>query len=202
MPLARLSPLLARWSVDRGLKRVLVLAGGSLVIGAAIWFGNAALGGTPPGGETAPVATTSLPLGDVPILDLEAVADMGLKLGLVAGIIYGLFWLLKRFKKSGGAPATGFGLDLLESLSLGNQRQVHIIRAGGKLVLIGSTASQITPLAELEEEPAELGDPAEWESNPDRLRGHSVGALELVSAGLNTEPESPASIGQRRRRMR
>ena len=200
--LPRLNSLLAQWSVDRGLKRVLVLAGGSLVIGAAIWFGNAALGGAPPSGETVPVVTSGLPLGDVPILDLEAVADMGLKLGLVAGLIYGLFWLLKRFKRSGGATAAGFGLDLVESLSLGNQRQVHVIRAGGKLVLIGATASQITRLAELDDEPAELGDPAEWESNPDQLRGYSVGALELVSGGFAAEPKSPASFAERLKRMR
>jgi flagellar biogenesis protein FliO len=46
-------------------------------------------------------------------------------------------------------------LEVLDSTSLGPNRAVYVVRAGGKRLVLGVTQNQITALGELDERAAE-----------------------------------------------
>lgn len=84
--------------------------------------------------------------------------DVLLKLGLVIALVYASAWLLRRGPFAASLrDARRHPLELVDTLSLGPQRAVHLIRVGRRSFLVGSTASQITRLGELDEEEMEGG---------------------------------------------
>jgi flagellar protein FliO/FliZ len=79
-------------------------------------------------------------------------------LAVVIGVIYGLTWVLKQVKKSKASAATGSGLETLATLPLGTNRTLHLVRAGGEIVLIGAGEGGVTPIRTYSESEArELG---------------------------------------------
>src|SRR5262245_55471732 len=58
-------------------------------------------------------------------------------LAIVVGVIYGLYWVLKQVKASREATAEGSGLKTLATLPLGQNRAMHLVRAGDEVVLVG-----------------------------------------------------------------
>ena len=82
----------------------------------------------------------------------DLLKDIGVKLAGVVALIYGLAWLLRRL--SAGRPDAAVGwprLELVDTLALGPQRAVHLIKAGGRTFIVGATPSQLTRLGELVE---------------------------------------------------
>jgi flagellar protein FliO/FliZ len=67
-------------------------------------------------------------------------------LAVVIGVIYGLTWVLKQVKKSKSTGASGSGLETLATLPLGTNRTLHLVRAGGEIVLIGAGEGGVTPI--------------------------------------------------------
>jgi flagellar protein FliO/FliZ len=68
---------------------------------------------------------------------------------IVLAVIYGIYWLLKTYgksKKSGGAPEGGVGIDVVATTAIGPNRNLHLVRVGGELVLVGSAEQAITQL--------------------------------------------------------
>ena len=59
-------------------------------------------------------------------------------LTVVIGVIYGLTWVLKQVKASKQAGAEGSGLTTIATLPLGTNRSLHLVRAGGEIVLVGA----------------------------------------------------------------
>jgi flagellar protein FliO/FliZ len=57
---------------------------------------------------------------------------------VVIGVIYGLAWVLRQLKASKQAGAEGSGLTTLATLPLGTNRSLHLVRAGGEIVLVGA----------------------------------------------------------------
>jgi flagellar protein FliO/FliZ len=69
-----------------------------------------------------------------------------LGLAVVVGVIYGLHWVLKQVKASREESASGHGLSTLAVLPLGPGRSLHLVRAGGEVVLLGVGERGVTPI--------------------------------------------------------
>ena len=67
-------------------------------------------------------------------------------LAIVIGVIYGLYWVLKQVKSSREERASGQGLGTLATLPLGPNRSLHLVRAGGEVVLLGVGEGGVTPI--------------------------------------------------------
>jgi flagellar protein FliO/FliZ len=67
-------------------------------------------------------------------------------LAIVIGVIYGLYWVLKQVKASREERASGQGLGTLATLPLGPNRSLHLVRAGGEVVLLGVGEGGVTPI--------------------------------------------------------
>jgi flagellar protein FliO/FliZ len=67
-------------------------------------------------------------------------------LAIVIGVIYGLYWVLKQVKASREERASGQGLGTLATLPLGPNRALHLVRAGGEIVLLGVGEGGVTPI--------------------------------------------------------
>lgn len=75
----------------------------------------------------------------------SGIGRLVLGLAIVAGLVLGLRWLLKRANRSKSPQATG-ALQIVATTSLAQNRFVHLIRVGNELVLVGSAEQGITPL--------------------------------------------------------
>jgi flagellar protein FliO/FliZ len=75
-------------------------------------------------------------------------------LAVVLAVIYGLHWVLKQVKASKEQSASGAGLESVATLPLGTNRSLHLVRAGGELVLIGSSEHGVTPIRRYTEDEA------------------------------------------------
>jgi flagellar protein FliO/FliZ len=75
-------------------------------------------------------------------------------LAVVIGVIYGLAWVLRQVKASKRASAEGGGLTTLATLPLGTNRSLHLVRAGGEIVLVGAGEHGVTPIRTYTEEEA------------------------------------------------
>src|SRR5947209_4478758 len=64
---------------------------------------------------------------------------------VVIVVIYGITWLLRRFKADKTRPS-GQGLSHIASLPLGNGRSVALVRAGRDVVLVGVAEHSVTPI--------------------------------------------------------
>ena len=67
-------------------------------------------------------------------------------LAIVIGVIYGLYWVLKQVKASREERATGKGLAPIATLPLGPNRSLHLVRAGGEVVLLGTGEGGVTAI--------------------------------------------------------
>jgi flagellar protein FliO/FliZ len=78
--------------------------------------------------------------------------DLFLKLGAVLALAYVSLAALRRY--TGGASSQrGTLLEVLDSTSLGPNRAVYVVRAGGRRLVLGVTQQQITALGDLDGEP-------------------------------------------------
>ena len=75
-------------------------------------------------------------------------------LAVVIGVIYGLHWVLKQVKASKQATASGSNLEDLATLPLGTNRALHLVRAGGEVVLVGVGEAGVTPIRTYSEDEA------------------------------------------------
>jgi flagellar protein FliO/FliZ len=64
---------------------------------------------------------------------------------VVVVVIYGVAWLLRRFKADRSRPS-GQGLTHIATLPLGSNRSVALVRAGRDVVLVGVAENSVTPI--------------------------------------------------------
>jgi flagellar protein FliO/FliZ len=109
-------------------------------------------------------------------------------LAVVIAVIYGLTWVLRQVKVSRETSAAGSGLESLATLPLGTGKALHLVRAGGELVLVGVGEHGVTPIRTYSEEEA-----------------RALGLLDAPVDGLETlvptDPMTPANGGGIRRRL-
>jgi flagellar biosynthetic protein FliO len=85
-----------------------------------------------------------LPMGKV-------VLDLFLKLLVVLGIAWVAIFILSKFKGTGAPLAGRRGyLKVLESVTLGTNRSIHLVRVGEKVMVIGATPEQVNTLGEID----------------------------------------------------
>ena len=65
---------------------------------------------------------------------------------IVIAVIYGLYWVLKQVKASREERSSSSGLGTLATLPLGPNRSLHLVRAGGEVVLLGVGEAGVTPI--------------------------------------------------------
>ena len=104
---------------------------------------------------------TPIDVSDAPVRAAETAGSGGspilrtiLGLAIVVAVIYGIAWLLRSIKRAREAQASGSGLHSLATLPLGPSRSLHLVRAGGEVVLIGVGEGGVTPIRTYEEEEA------------------------------------------------
>lgn len=74
--------------------------------------------------------------------------DVLWKLGLVVLCVYGVFWVMRRVSVRRVAPG-GRQLQVMETVSLGANRSLHLVRVGGQTLLLGTTAQEVRNLADV-----------------------------------------------------
>jgi flagellar protein FliO/FliZ len=75
-------------------------------------------------------------------------------LGIVILVIFGLRWVLKQFKAGREKKAAGGGLSSMATLPLGQNRSLHVVRAGREVLVVGSGEHGVTPVRSYSEEEA------------------------------------------------
>lgn len=90
---------------------------------------------------------------------------------VVVVVIYGVAWILRRFKSDKGR-ASGQGLSHIATLPLANGRSVALVRAGREVVLVGVGEHSVTPIRRYTEAEALANG---IELAPEEPSGYSVG---------------------------
>jgi flagellar protein FliO/FliZ len=62
---------------------------------------------------------------------------------VVLGVIYGLYWVLKRYAATKGARSDG-QMDIVATTALGPAQALHLVRVGDELVLVGRAEQSVT----------------------------------------------------------
>jgi len=82
---------------------------------------------------------------------LAVIFDLFIKLAVVLGVAYASVLGLRKYMNQQGAALPGRGrlLKVIESVSIGPNRSLHLVRVAGKVVVIGSTPENISLIAEI-----------------------------------------------------
>jgi flagellar protein FliO/FliZ len=89
---------------------------------------------------------------------------------VVVALIYGVYWLLKKYNGSKGGRSDG-RMDIVATTALGPNRALHLVRVGDELVLVGSAENSVTPVRIYNtEESADLRAQLEGDKEPAPLR--------------------------------
>lgn len=134
-------------------------------------------------------------------------------LAIVLAVIYGVYWLLKAYRKSKLASSDG-RIEIVATTALAPNRAVHLIRVGNELVLVGSAEQGVTRLrvygageaAELEPfleaGPSGRGAPARGGLAPSRSGVASRGGGQMTRAATSANPLARAVDSVRWRTVR
>jgi flagellar protein FliO/FliZ len=147
-----------------------------------------------------PHENTPVNLGDVPQQHAATAGSGGSSLlrtffGLmvVVGVIYGVYWILKQVKKSREERASGSGLSTLATLPLGPGRSLHMVRAGGEVVIIGVGEHGVTPIRTYTEQEAhDVG----LIRDDDDLDGGAPAGSSQLTAGNSGQPTAATRLRQ------
>jgi flagellar protein FliO/FliZ len=117
-------------------------------------------------------------------------------LAIVLAVIFGLRWVMKQYKAGREKKAAGTGLAQVATLPLGQNRSLHIVRAGSEILVVGSGEHGVTPVRSYSEEEARalglLEVEEEDEARPP-LKLESDGPSQGGAAG----PPTTAQFGKR-----
>src|ERR1700750_2135821 len=75
-------------------------------------------------------------------------------LAIVLAVIFGLRWVMKQYKAGREKKAAGTGLAQMATLPLGQNRSLHVVRAGREILVVGSGEHGVTPVRSYSEEEA------------------------------------------------
>ncbi len=100
-------------------------------------------------GERARDPRTGAPAAAAPLLSAWDFLRMILVLALIVGLIYGLFYLLKRGR--GGRTVENDLIRLIGSRTLSGNRALHLVQVGASVFLVGAAEGGITLISELKD---------------------------------------------------
>lgn len=87
-----------------------------------------------------------------------ATLQMVAALAFVLALILGVAWLAKKYLPAGAVKArAGDRIDLLAARPLGLRRSLMLVRAHGRVFLVGATPQQISCLSEWDEDESTAG---------------------------------------------
>ena len=119
---------------------------------------------------------------------------------IVIAVIYGLYWVLKQVKSSREERASGSGLGALATLPLGPNRSLHLVRAGGEVVLLGVGEAGVTPIRTYGEHEARalglIGDEDGDDADPQGPKGGPS-----LPGGLGRTQAKPSPVEALRRAL-
>jgi flagellar protein FliO/FliZ len=114
-------------------------------------------------------------------------------LGIVSLVIFGLRWVMKQYKAGRAKKAAGGGLSSMATLPLGQNRSLHVVRAGREVLVVGSGEHGVTPVRSYSEEEARalglLEEEYEDEDGPAPLQMKRDGPAK-------SRPAGPITVGQ------
>lgn len=106
------------------------------------------------------------------------------KLALVLGLCYGTILVLKKFSgMKGNLGCGGQRIRVIENSSLGSNRTLHLVQVGSKKLLVASTPSQVTFVAEVEIEDTQEALPVQQASS----------FKDQLSAFIGNKPDAASS---------
>ncbi len=111
-------------------------------------------------------------------------------LAIVIAVIYGLYWVLKQVKSSREERSSGSGLGTLATLPLGPNRSLHLVRAGGEVVLLGVGEGGVTPIRTYGEHEARALGLLAGDDDPKGPAGPAAAALPGVPTARPTMREA------------
>jgi flagellar biosynthetic protein FliO len=85
----------------------------------------------------------------------DAFLRTGIGLVVVVALIYGVYWLLKRYSGSKSGRSDG-RMAIVATTALAPNRALHLVSVGDELVLVGSAEQGVTPVRVYTEEEAEI----------------------------------------------
>jgi flagellar protein FliO/FliZ len=178
-----------------------ISTGGAVVLGILLHASSALAAD----GESTPLNLPS----SAPKVDAEQAAGSSsggglvrtiVGLAIVIAVIYGLYWVLKQVKSSREERASGSGLGTLATLPLGPNRSLHLVRAGGEIVLLGVGEGGVTPIRTYgEHEARALGLIADDEGDDADPQGPKGGPS--LPAGLGRTQAKPGPLETLRRSL-
>ncbi len=81
----------------------------------------------------------------------------GIGLVVVVVLIYGIYWLLKKYAGSKSGVGRGDGrMVVIATTALAPNRSLHLVSVGDELVLVGAAEQGVTPIRVYSEDEAEL----------------------------------------------
>ena len=83
-----------------------------------------------------------------------AIARTIVGLAVVIAVIYGVTWVLKQVKGAREGKTGQSGLEPISTLTLGDGKTLHLVRAGQEIVLLGSGEHGLVPVRSWTEEEA------------------------------------------------
>ncbi len=127
-------------------------------------------------------------------------------LAIVLAVIFGLRWVLKQFKSGRERKAAGGGLASMATLPLGQNRSLHVVRAGREVLVVGSGEHGVTPVRSYSEAEARALGLLEGDAEPPPLEvavppPEEPPPLTMASDGVSPAagagPGGAAEIGRR-----
>ena len=99
---------------------------------------------------------------------------------LVFGLLALFYWLANRLNGGRGFRPAGSHIDIIEARSIGDKRNLLLVRVGEETFLLGATNSQITMLSSVSTPPAEASMCDEDEESVAGRRVTFRGLLEML----------------------
>lgn len=128
------------------------------VIGVLLTLATSAQGQSPYDNETveqvlqSPGAKTPGAPGAPPAdHGLETVLRMLLWLAVIVVFIYAAVWLIRKYVPSARRMFGGGPLKVVSRVTVGTRQHILLVRVGSRFVVVGATATTMTPLTEITE---------------------------------------------------
>jgi flagellar protein FliO/FliZ len=122
-------------------------------------------------------------------------------LAIVLAVIFGLRWVMKQYKAGREKKAAGDGLTQVATLPLGQNRSLHVVRAGREVLVVGSGEHGVTPVRSYSEEEARALGLLEVDEEPEPAPTKKLGPLRMKSDGpTKSGAAGPPSAGEFGRR--
>jgi flagellar biosynthetic protein FliO len=125
--------------------------------------------------------------------------NLGWRLVLVVGVIWGAVWVMRWYvqRTNGSATTAGRQVQIIETRALGPNRSLQLVRLGGRAVLLGVTPDRINSLLEIDD-PEEVDRIAEAAASM-HTRPRTVAGVFGVFGLIASVVTMPARLRERRR---